>query len=246
MTSPTPDLSVIIPCYNEEERLAPSLDDVLATMKDEPITFEIVAVDDGSDDGTVELINQYAKKYPHQVRLLALGENSGKGVAVRRGILEAKGKRRLFMDADGSVPFREYRKLWELLDNGEDLAIGSRVAPGKSELVTKPTRRWVGWCFRQTLRLIGMKLVDDSQCGFKMYSAYCAEEVFTRVRSRGFGFDLEAIYLTRKLGFRFLEVRVEWHHRIGSKVDLLQDSIRILRDAFLAPIRHGRVRKISR
>lgn len=220
-------ISVIIPAYNEGERLPASLDQVLAHIAQERWTAEVIVVNDGSRDHTADLVRAYARKHP-AVRLVENPGNRGKGYSVRNGMLNANGDVLLFTDADLSSPIHEAKKLFAALDAGADIAIGSRWL--RAELQTRRQsllRQLFGRVFNLLLRLIlGLRFVD-TQCGFKAFKRAAALRVFPRQRIERWGFDPESLYLARKAGLSVAEVPVQWAHDERSKVSPLRDGTRM-------------------
>ena len=217
-------LSVIIPAYNEEERLPPTLERLVSYLERRGGEFEIVVVDDGSTDRTAEVALSFSRSAP--VRVLRNEGNRGKGYSVRRGMLAAKGELRLFSDADLSTPIEELPKLEEAIAEGFDVAIASRGLPQSRLLVRQPFwREMLGRTFNLYVQLLLLPGIWDTQCGFKLFTARAAEEVFRRATLDGFGFDFEALYIARKLGFRIKEVPVTWLHSPKTKVKVLRDGV---------------------
>jgi dolichyl-phosphate beta-glucosyltransferase len=191
-----PALSVVVPAYNEEARLGASLKRMVAYFDTQPYTVEILVVDDGSDDATVGVVQQIAACRP-QVRILSYPVNSGKGHAVRYGVLRATGDRILFCDADLATPIEEVERLLAKLDAGYDIAIGSRDVAG-SELLKRQSllREFGGRCFNKLVQLIAVPGIHDTQCGFKLFSHNAATVVFEQCRIDHFAFDVEVLYLS--------------------------------------------------
>jgi len=226
----SPYLSVVVPAFNEEKRLGPSLKRMLAYFDSQPYSYEILVVSDGSTDGTEELVRRMSACRP-QVQLLAYTPNRGKGHAVRYGMLGAKGERLLFTDADLATPIEEVEKLHSKLDAGYDIAIGSRDVLG-SELVKRQSwlRETAGKTFNRLVRLLTVPGIHDTQCGFKLFSRSAAHTIFSRCRIDHFAFDVEVLYLAiRVFEFQVAEVPVRWAHQEGSKVHLLRDGLRMVR-----------------
>ena len=220
-------LSVVIPAYNEEDRLPGTLERVISYLGRRGGEFEIIVVDDGSDDGTSEAALSFASKAP--IRVLRNNRNRGKGYSVRRGMLEAKGDLRLFSDADLSTPIEELPKLERaILEEGFDIAIASRGLPQSRLPARQPFwREALGRTFNLYIQLLLLPGIWDTQCGFKLFTARAAEEVFGRVTIEGFGFDFEALFIARKLGLRIKEVPVTWYHSPKTKVKVLRDGLRM-------------------
>jgi glycosyltransferase involved in cell wall biosynthesis len=217
-------VSIVVPAYNEEGRLPSSLDAILGFLqRRQPRFHEVVVVDDGSADGTAECVREYAKTH-ESVRLLQNPGNRGKGYAVRHGMLDAKGEWRLFTDADLSAPIEELDKLAAAAERDQALvAIGSRALDRSLIGVHQPlTREYAGRIFNTVMRRITGLPWLDTQCGFKLYHASAAEQIFPRQRMDGFSFDVEDLVIARGLGIRVVEVPVRWNNVEGTKVSLAQ------------------------
>jgi dolichyl-phosphate beta-glucosyltransferase len=228
----SPHLSIVIPAYNEAARIAPTLRAVSAWLARQSFSGEIVVVDDGSTDGTGELVRILGATLG-DIRLIESRPNRGKGHVVREGMLAARGVRRLFMDADHSTPIDELPALVARLEMGADVAIGSRRAPGASAARTPPWYRRV-WS-RLANRVVRAGLIDgirDTQCGFKLFSREAAEAIFPLVRTAGWGFDLEVLALARRMGLRIDEVPVRFFDDPRSRIRPLRDAVRITREFF--------------
>jgi dolichyl-phosphate beta-glucosyltransferase len=225
-----PEISVVVPAYNEEARLEttlPHLDRSLARRFD---SYEIIVVDDGSTDGTASLVEGYAAD-SGSVRLISYPANRGKGHAVKRGVLAASGEHVLFSDADLSTPVREVRKLLQALDEGFDAAIGSRARRESRILQYQPFYRvLMGKTFNMMVRLLVLGGISDTQCGFKCFRGGTAQEIFSRCRIEGFGFDVEALYIAGRMGFRVKEVGVLWRNSPQSRVHPLYHSLQMMAD----------------
>jgi dolichyl-phosphate beta-glucosyltransferase len=234
-------LSVVIPAYNEEARLQSSLLTVLEHMPSlakSPV-WEIIVADDGSTDGTAKVV-QKLSTFDNRVKLLQL-PHRGKGSAVRAGILSALGEYILFTDADLATPMTEARKLLNSLDDGAEVAIGSRAAVGAQRLSEPFYREAMGYLFHLVVCMFLMRQFHDTQCGFKAFRRKTAHDIFSRLvlynddspeitRPAVTGFDLEVLYLAVRLGYRIDEIPVQWHYRAGSKVSPLRDSYELFRD----------------
>ena len=235
-----PRWSVVIPAYNEARRLPRYLDEVCSFFDGRGEPYEVLVVDDGSTDGTGGVVS--ALRHP-AVRVIRLAENQGKGAAVRAGMLAASGAHRLFTDADGATPIAELKRLEPPLLAGADLAVGSRVLVDPTvSVVARPHRVRAGRVFNWLVERLGLRVVADSQCGFKVFRAAAAEVLFRELRTRGFGFDVEILLHARALGHRVVEVPVNWADQAGSKVRVLTDGPRMLGEILLARrlIRGGR------
>jgi dolichyl-phosphate beta-glucosyltransferase len=210
-----PQLSVVIPAFNEAERLPPTLERVLAYLRARGGSFEVIVVDDGSRDETV------ARARAAGVTVLANEVNRGKGYSVRRGMLAARGARRLMTDADLSTPIEDLGRLMAALDGGVDVAIGSRALPDSNVEVHQPWyRENMGRVFNGLVRVLAVPGLKDTQCGFKLFTAEAAQAAFSRALLDGFSFDVEALYLARRHGFRIAEVPVTWRNDAASRVGL--------------------------
>ena len=232
------DLSVVIPAYNEELRLPHALIDMIDVLDARSATYEIIVVDDGSADGTSATVRKFERIRP-QVRLVRLPVNRGKGHAVRTGVLNAKGARVLFADADGATPFGEISRLERALDGGADAAIGSRAMVSQDTRVrTVLHRRLLGRVFNAWVNAMLLPKVADTQCGFKLFTRAAAQFLFSRQQSERFSFDVELLYIARRAGLDVREVPVNWTNVPGSKVNLVVDASRMLRDVVVFRWRH--------
>jgi glycosyltransferase involved in cell wall biosynthesis len=225
-------LSIVIPAYNEEKRLPSTLDQVIAFLRQSSYSpFEVIVVDDGSRDGTAEVALAAARRHA-EIRLLQNPGNRGKGYSVRQGMLEARHEWVLFSDADLSAPIEEVTKLFEAIDRtGAAVAIGSR-AVDRSLIGTHQSvfREVAGRFFNLMVQLgTGLRLWD-TQCGFKLFRADAARAVFERLQLLRFGFDVEALFIARKHGFKTVEVPVRWNHVEGTKVNMFSDSLDMFLD----------------
>lgn len=208
-----PDLSVVIPAYNEERRLPPTLQRVTAYLAGGPLGHEIVVVDDGSRDATADVARA------HGAVVVRNEGNRGKGFAARRGMLLARGRRRLMTDADLSTPIEDLPKLMARLDEGYDVAIASRALPGSNvEVRQSPSREAMGRLFNLCVRILAVPGLHDTQCGFKLFTAEAAEATFDPLQLHGFSFDVEALFVARRRGYRIAEVPVTWRNDEATRV----------------------------
>jgi glycosyltransferase involved in cell wall biosynthesis len=215
-------LSIIIPAYNEETRLPATLDAVLRFLRGREWRFvEILVVDDGSTDKTREVVERYEQR-ASAVRLLRNPGNRGKGYSVRHGMMEGRGDWLLFSDADLSTPIEELDALYAAAEKaGADIAFGSRAVNRKLVSVRQSAfREFSGRFFNLVMRAITGLPHHDTQCGFKLYRAAPAKEVFRRQRLDGFGFDVEDLFIARRLGLKAVETPVRWANVEGTKVRL--------------------------
>ena len=219
--------SIIIPAYNEGARVGATLEKVLAYVDKQEWNAEIIAVDDGSRDNTVEIIRGYAEKNP-RLRLLQNPGNRGKGYSVRNGMLHAQGELLLFSDADLSAPIEEADKLFGAIAGGADIAIGSRWLRRDLQTQRQPFYRQIfGRVFNLLLRITLGLTYKDTQCGFKAFTRDAAEKIFPLQKIERWGFDPELLYLARKLKFKVAEVPVEWAHSEGTRISPLRDGTRM-------------------
>ena len=237
----TPRWSVVIPAFNEAQRLPPFLEKVVGYFEGRDEPYEIIVVDDGSTDATAELVEG---KQLGAVSVLRLQSNQGKGAAVRAGMLAARGTYRLFVDADGATPIEELKRLEPMLIAGADVVIGSRVLvdPGVS-VATRRHRVAAGRVFNWLVARLGLHGIADSQCGFKAFTAAAAEALFGALQTDGFGFDVEVLLRAQAAGFRVTEVAVNWADQRGSKVGVLTASPGMLLQILRA---RGRVTRVGR
>lgn len=225
-------LSVIIPAYNEARRIPPYLQSAIAYLNGRGLSFEILVVDDGSTDETAALIGRMATQNPG-LRLLRLPHNSGKGAAVRAGMQAAQGKLQLFADADGATPIQELERLEVAMNNGADLAIGSRTLASRDRhyrVQARLHRTVLGNLFNRIVRLLGIRDINDTQCGFKLFRQSVAQDLFSVGRIDGYGFDLELLYIAQQRGYRIAEVPINWTDQPGSKVRVLRDGLAMVRE----------------
>lgn len=222
-----PHYSVVIPAYNEAERILPTIGAIAAQVSLLGEPWELIVADDGSTDETVSLVQDLGLPNLH---VMVADRNRGKGSAVRRGVLAARGDIILFADADQSTPIEQFQLLEAQLINGADVVVGSRAAVG-SDVTNKSLSRKVfstGLSF--IVRGVFRIPVADTQCGFKMFTAEAARKLFCRQLIDEFSFDLEILYLARKFGMSTKEVPVSWIDAPGSKVDAAKVAIEFLRD----------------
>ena len=222
--------SVVIPCFNEERRIGPTLDRVVAFLAPRGRPWEIVAVDDGSADATSDVVHAHAARHP-EVRCVRFETNHGKGYAVREGVFASRGELAVFSDADLSTPIAELAKLEARAAAGCDLVVGSRVVSGARILTPQPAgRRLSGFVFRSLVRGLGLTGVRDTQCGFKLMRRAAIEPILRRIETEGFAFDVELLARAERAGLRIAEVPIEWRDAEGSKVRLFPDALRMARD----------------
>jgi len=230
MTRSSVGLSIVIPSFNESRRIARTVEELRAALTPIVPDHEIRVVDDGSDDDTALIVERLAREDRHVV--LQREPHRGKGAAVRHGMLAAAGDLRFMCDADLSMPVRELTRFLPLVPAVCDIAIGSREAPG-SKRVGEPAYRHVrGRVFNALVKRIIRSSINDTQCGFKLFSARAVEAVFPLMTIEGWAFDVEMLVIAESLGLRVQEVPIEWHHRDGSRISALGDPFRMIRDCW--------------
>ena len=230
----TPDLSIIIPAYNEEALIASTLDGLQTYLSARPEQFEIIVVDDGSQDKTVASIRAWKNRNGTELHLLVNEKNMGKGFSIRRGVLESRGRYLIFIDADLPYELNAIDDFLKALRSGCDLAIGSRVLPG-SEVRGVPALRYAaGQVFSWMVQALLFRGLPDTQCGFKSFKSAAAKEIFRRLTISGFGFDVELLFVARKLKFAIRPVAVHMiEHRHRSRVRLFIDSLKMFANLFM-------------
>lgn len=225
-----PRLSVIIPAYNEEPRLAPSLQTIYDYLRDRSYGYEIIVVSDGSRDRTVGVAEDW-RPSGCPLRVIDRKENRGKGYTVREGGELARGDYVLFSDADLSTPIEEVEKFWPHFREGYDVVIGSRnLKESRLEIHQPFYREIMGRVFNALVRFIAVGGIKDTQCGFKCFTRDALSSVIPLCRIDGFSFDVEMLFITRKLGHRIKEVPVRWLNAPGSTVSPVRDSLLMFLD----------------
>ena len=243
----TPDggdihLSVIIPAYNEEGRIGRTLAGIRGYLEGRTYASEIIVVDDGSRDRTEARAEDALRGMPG-ARVLRRSANRGKGFSVREGVLVARGAFILFSDADLSTPIEELEKFWPLVDEGCDIVIGSRALPGSDIRIRQnPVRELMGKTFNLFVRLLLFRGIPDTQCGFKLFRREAARDLFTRLRTTGFSFDVEILYLCRTAGCRVGQVPVVWRHSHPSRVRLVRGAAGMLGELLRIKLRRRKKR----
>lgn len=231
-------LSIVIPAHNEEKRLPRTLEQVFAFLETQDFSAEVVVVENGSADRTFEIARSFAEKHP-QMRVLQNDER-GKGLAVRRGMLEARGQYRFICDADLSMPIEEIVKFVPPALSGFDVAIGSREAPGAVRYNEPAYRHWGGRGINLIIRLLILPGLQDTQCGFKCFSAEASQRLFKLQTLPGWSFDIELLYLARRAKMRIREIPIHWYFGEDSKVSAVKDALNMIRDIFRI---HGNARR---
>ena len=229
-----PELSIIVPAYDEEALIVSTLDGLQAYLSTRPERYEIIVVDDGSQDRTTELIRQWQECNQVELRLLVNPQNMGKGFSIRRGVLESRGQFIIFIDADLPYKLQAIDKFLEALRNGSDLAIGSRVLPGSQVKGVPVVRYFSGQIFSLMVQTVLFPGLPDTQCGFKSFRAAAAREIFRRTTINGFGFDVEMLFVARKRKLAIQPVAVQMiDHRHRSRVRLILDSFKMFANLFM-------------
>ena len=232
-----PYISIIIPAYNESERLPKSLSLIIEYMDNQNFDWEIIVVDDGSSDNTVKSVSGF--KNTIVIEQIA---NQGKGAAVKRGMLEANGEICVFSDADLSTPIYELKKIIDNINVGYDIVIGSRGIKNELIKVHQPFyREFMGKTFNKIVQLLVLKGIKDTQCGFKGFTNKAAKSIFNLQKIKGFGFDVEILFLANRLGFKICETPVEWYNDERSKVNPITDSFKMLIEIFKVRYLHKKL-----
>lgn len=225
---PAPFLSLIIPAYNEQERLPKTLEQALSYLNSQSYEAEILVVENGSQDSTYEIACAFAKKDP-RVRVIREARR-GKGLAVKVGMLSARGEYRFMCDADLSMPIEEINHFLPPELNNFDLAIASREAPGSVRYNEPLYRHWGGRVVNAMIRMLILPGLHDTQCGFKCFSADVAEELFYYQTLIGWSFDVEILYIARLRGYQIQEVPINWYFDPETKLNAFKDTIKMYRD----------------
>jgi glycosyltransferase involved in cell wall biosynthesis len=230
---PSPTYSIVLPAYNESQRIAATLEKIFAYADQRGWQLEVLVVNDGSTDDTARIVREYGSKHP-TLRLLENPGNRGKGYSVRNGMLQAQGDILLFSDADLSSPIAEGDKLFAAIRQGADLAIGSRWVNAELQIKRQPLyRQLLGRLFNLALRLVLGLNFKDTQCGFKAFTRDAAQKIFPLQKIERWGFDPELLYLARRSGLTVAEVPVAWSHREGTRINPLLDGARMLGEIFV-------------
>ena len=221
-----PFVSIIIPALNEERRLKTTLRLIDDYLRTQTFSAEVIVVENGSSDDTVGVVQRFSEDHPY-VKLYA-GEPRGKGRAVRRGMMVACGEYRFICDADLSMPIEELAKFLPPELDHYDVAIGTREGPSAHRYGEPFHRHFIGRIANFLIKLLAVRGFEDTQCGFKSFSRAAAEDLFSVQRMNGIGFDVEALYIAQKRGYRIVEVPIDWHYNSESKMRLFQDSLGII------------------
>jgi dolichyl-phosphate beta-glucosyltransferase len=224
-------LSIIIPAHNEENRLPGSLEQVFDFLSKQAYTAEVIVVENGSQDRTYEVVLEFAKKHAnlHVIR----NEKRGKGLAIQRGVGEAKGEYIFMCDADLSMPIEEISKFLPPQLKQVDIAIGSREAPGSVRYNEPSYRHLTGRVFNTMIRWLVLPGLQDTQCGFKCIRSAVAQNILPYQTLTGWAFDVELLYIARHHGYDVIEIPIDWYFNADSKINVLRDSLRMFLDLLL-------------
>jgi glycosyltransferase involved in cell wall biosynthesis len=223
-----PLLSIIIPAYNEERRLPTTLEKTRQFIEQQSYLTEVLVVENGSQDRTFQIADDFSRQ--HSWLRVIREEQRGKGRAVKRGMLEASGQFRFMCDADLSMPIDEVNRFLPPLQTDFDIAIGSREAPGAVRYEEPLYRHLGGRVINLIIRLLALPGLQDTQCGFKCFRAAVAEDLFRSQTMSGWAFDVEVLFIARKRGYRITEIPIPWYFMSESKVNLYQDTPKMVLD----------------
>jgi glycosyltransferase involved in cell wall biosynthesis len=220
---PTPFLSIIIPAYNEENRLLDSLEQVFTFLEAQSYTYEVLVVENGSQDCTLQIAQDFALSNSH-LKVIQSTER-GKGLAVRLGMLEASGEYRFMCDADFSMPVSEINRFLPPTLTDFGIAIASREAQGAIRYNEPQYRHFVGRVYNTLIRLLALPGLQDTQCGFKCFRGDVAEDLFTKQTLIGWSFDVEILFIAQQFGYKIIELPISWYFNSDSKIRVVHDSI---------------------
>lgn len=221
-----PLLSIVIPAHNEEHRLPPSLAKIDAFLKTQLYTAEVIVVENGSTDRTVEVANEFAREHPY-VRVI-IAAVRGKGLAVKEGMLAARGEYRFICDADLSMPIEEVTRFLPPHVDGCDVIIATREGKGARRVGEPEYRHLIGRINNLIIKLTAVRGFEDTQCGFKMFTSQAAEDLFGVQQMTGIGFDIELLFVAKKRGYKIREVPITWYFDPDSRMRLVGDSLKLL------------------
>lgn len=223
-----PLLSIIMPAHNEERRLPPSLAKIDAFLAAQPFTAEVIVVENGSHDRTVEVTQAFAADHPY-VKLMVV-QTRGKGLAVKAGMLAAQGEYRFICDVDLSMPIEEIVKFLPPYSDGYDVSMGTREGAGARRIGEPSYRHLIGRINNLIIKVTAVRGFEDTQCGFKMFNRRAAEDLFRVQRMSGIGFDIEILFIAKKRGYAIRQVPITWYFDADSRMRLVQDSLKLLRE----------------
>ena len=229
-----PYLSIIIPAFNEEQRLPKTLEQVLSFLQAQSYQSEILVVENASQDKTFQVAEQFAKLHDtHDLPVHVLREAvQGKGAAVKRGIFTAKGEYRFMCDADLSMPVSEINRFFPPAFDHFDISIASREAPGAVRYNEPAYRHLVGRVFNTLIRVLALPGLNDTQCGFKCFRAPIAEELFSEMTITGWSFDVEILFLAQQRSYKIVEIPIPWYYNPDSHISVVKDSLQMALDIF--------------
>lgn len=222
-------LSIVIPAHNEENRLPDTLEQVFHFLEKQSFSSEVIIVENGSSDRTLNVAQEFAATHKN---FRVMQSERGKGAAVQRGMLEAKGEYCFMCDADLSMPVEEISKFIPPTLEGFDFAIGSREAKGSVRYNEPPYRHFGGRGINFIIQLLILPGLNDTQCGFKCFRAEVARDIFNCQTLHGWSFDIELLYVARRRGYRVKEIPIHWYHFADSKISALRDAVRMIQDIF--------------
>ena len=226
----TPILSIIIPAHNEAKRLPRTLEQIFSFLKTQTYTSEVIVVENGSTDNTLELAAQFVKDHSNLVVIQE--HHKGKGNAVRRGMFAARGEYHFICDADLSMPIEDLQKFLPPAISDFDIAIGSREAPGAIRYNEPPYRHIGGRAINLAIRTLILPGLNDTQCGFKCFRAETTQDLFQKQTLMGWSFDIELLYLARRKKLRIREIPIHWYFDPDSKVNAIRDALHMISDIF--------------
>jgi len=228
LTDQSIHLSIIIPAYNEEMRLPDTLEKTTAFLETQAYTYEVLVIENGSTDRTLEIAKSFAGRFPFVTAVHE--EGRGKGLAVKRGMLEAHGEYRFMCDADLSMPIEEVGRFLPPQATGADIVIGSREAPGARRYNEPNSRHIGGRLINLVIRVLALPGLHDTQCGFKLFRAEAAQALFSRQTMTGWSFDIELLFIARRHGFKIKEIGIPWYYSDYSHVSPVKDALRMVAD----------------
>ena len=226
-----PFLTIVIPAHNEESRLPDTLEQLIRFLGKQTFTSEIIVVENESQDRTYALAKEFADRHAN-LRVIQ-NDRRGKGLAIQRGVQDARGEYIFMCDADLSMPVEEISKFLPPQLQGVDIAIGSREAPGAVRYNEPYYRHFTGRIFNTLIRLLVLPTLQDTQCGFKCMRADVARDIFPYQTLTGWAFDVELLYIARRHGYRIVEIPIDWYFNADSKISVLRDSLRMFLDLLL-------------
>lgn len=239
----SPYLSVVIPAYNEEQRLGDSLTQIQTYLATQPYTSEVIVVDDGSTDRTAAIVEEYMRDFTH-LRLVR-ASHGGKGHACKQGVLVSRGQWVFLCDSDLSMPIAELAKFMPFLESNNPIIIASREIPGARRFDEPRYRHLMGRGFNWLVRILAIHGIHDTQCGFKCFRRDVAHDLFGVQTIEGWGFDVEILFVAQKRGYAIKEVPINWYYRRQSKVHPVRDTITMFREVWQVRLNHWRGRYAS-